>query len=503
MSRISNSNSVQKSFIVLCCVVLSCANSGRLVHAEESTLVDAVEKQDAKVIRVLLKQQSDVNATQADGMTALHWAVYQDDISMTKLLIKAGAKVQSENRYGVTPLSLACRNGNSEIILLLLENDADPNSSLQGGETALMTASRTGQIDAVKLLLDHGAKIEATEKKQQTALMWAAAEGNASVVDLLIKNGADINATLLSGYTPLLIAVRQGQKEAVKILLEAGVDVNEVMRPEKKPAKGVTRGTSALILAIENGHFELAVQLLEAGADPNDQHIGYAPLHVLSWVRKPDYGDNDAGNPSPVGSGNMTSLQFVKHLVKHGAEVNGKKNATGGGRGRFSKKGTTPFLCAAGTGDIDYMKTLVELGADPMIPNDSNTTPLLLAAGIGTGSSGDDAGTEPERLIAVQYLLELGADINAVDNNGETAMHGAAYKTMPKVVHLLAKSGADIKIWSQKSKQGRTPLSIAQGYRPGNFKPSYATVDAIKQVMIAQGVTPPPPPAKKPNNYSN
>ena len=126
----------------------------------------------------------------------------------------------------------------------------------------------------------------------------------------------------------------------------------------------------------------------------------------------------------------------------------------------------------------------------------------MIAAGIGSGSSGDEAGTEAESLEAVKFLLKLGADINAVDNNGETAMHGAAYKCLPLVVQFLADHGAEIKIWSKQSKHGRTPLSIAQGYRGGgNFKPSYETVEAISRVMISKGVTPPPPPAKQDGGY--
>ncbi len=166
--------------------------------------------------------------------------------------------------------------------------------------------------------------------------------------------------------------------------------------------------------------------------------------------------------------------------------------------GKFGKQGTTAFMCAAGTGDIALMRALLDLGADPMFPNDTGWTPLMMAAGMGTGSSGDSAGTEVECLEAVKLLIERGANVNAVDKNGETAMHGAAYKTMPSVVNYLSQRGADIKIWSKPSKNGRMPLWIAQGYRGGgNFKPSYETVAAIRKLMIAQGVTPPPPPKRK------
>jgi hypothetical protein len=113
----------------------------------------------------------------------------------------------------------------------------------------------------------------------------------------------------------------------------------------------------------------------------------------------------------------------------------------------------------------------------------------MTAAGLGTRSPGEDAGTEEEVLEAVQVALDHGADINAVDKNGETAMHGAAYKNLPEVVKFLAAKGIDV--WNTRNAHGWTPLTIARGYRFGNFKPSAVTVAAIEQVMLSAGVIPP------------
>src|SRR5205814_2063924 len=132
-------------------------------------------------------------------------------------------------------------------------------------------------------------------------------------------------------------------------------------------------------------------------------------------------------------------------------------------------------------------------GADPLIPNKDDCTALMAAAGIGTLAPDEEAGTEEECLAAAQYLLGLGAEVNTVDHNGETAMHGAAYKSLPKMVQFLADKGAKIDVWNRKDKYGWTPLMIAEGFRPGNFKPSAETVEAIHRVMRAAGVTPPPP----------
>lgn len=430
-----------------------------------------------------------------DAASNLHDAVYRDDVATVRQLLDKGANVKAANDYGVTPLSLACTNGNAEMAGLLLKAGADPNAALPSGETVLMTAARTGAPAAVKALLVSGAKVNATEEHGQTALMWAAAEGHANVVELLIEFGADFRARVPAGFTPLLFAVREGQAGSVRSLLKAGADINDTIKPLRPgatnlpPTARVPRpGTSALHLAVVNGHFELASMLLDAGADPNPIGPGYTPLHIITQVRKPGLGDND---PAPQGSGKMTSLEMVKKLVEKGADVNARMTRKINiGLTSLNTIGATPFLMAARTGDADLMRALAALGADPLIPNVDKSTPLMAAAGLGTRSPGEDAGTESEILEAVQVALELGNDINAVDSNGETAMHSAAYKNLPKVVEFLASKGASIEVWNKKNRFGWTPLTIAQGYRFGNYKPSPVTTAAFLRVMEAAGVKP-------------
>lgn len=478
----------QSGSFALVLVALVC---GSFAEAAETPLADAAEKSDHATVRQLLGQRLDVNQAQTDGMTALHWAVHHDDVELVKLLVSAKADVNAANRYGVKPLSLACTNGSEMVVALLLGAGADPNTTLRGNETVLMTAARTGKLGPVKALLARGANVNAKERHGQSALMWAAAEGHVRVIEALLQAGADFRAPLPSGFTPLLFAVREGRIDVVRVLLKAGADVNEGMQPRRSGSKAPARGTSPLILAVENGHFELAVALLEAGADPNDQRSGFTALHTLTWVRKPNRGDGDDGDPAPMGSGNLTSLQFVEKLVEHGAEVNVRLKRGASGRGILNRAGATPFLLAAVTADVPLMRTLVKLGADPRLPNVEHCTPLLAVAGVGTLAPGEEAGTEPEVLEAVALALELGNDVNAVDDNGETAMHGAAYKSLPKVVQLLADKGARIETWNRKNKYGWTPLMIAEGYRPGNFKPSSETLAALHRVMLAAGVAPP------------
>jgi ankyrin repeat protein len=481
--------------------------AGRAAHADPgSPLADAAEKKSHATVASLLEKGVDVNAPQEDGTTALHWAVYHDDLPLAARLIKAGANASAANLYDVRPLSLACTNGNAEIVELLLQAGADANAALRGGETPLMTAARTGKLGPVKVLLAHKADVNAKDRKGQTALMWAAADGHAPVVEALIAAGADFRTPLPSGFTPLHFAAREGRIGVVHVLLKAGADVQEPVRVKRPADRGPRDGTGALILAVENGHFELAVELLKAGADPNDQRAGFGALHMLSWVRKPDRGDGETGVPPPIGSGKVNSLEFVKKMAAHGADVNLPLRQGVPGRGILSTRGATPFLAACSTADLDLMRALLEVGADQKLANAEGSTPLLAATGIGLGAPEEAPGGEPEVLEAVELLLKLGADVNAVDDNGETAMHGAAYRNHPKVVQLLAAKGIKIDVWNRGSKQGYTPLMIAEGYRPRspiNFRPSKDTVAALHKVMIDAGVTPPtrlsPPGAPKPD----
>jgi uncharacterized protein len=290
--------------------------------------------------------------------------------------------------------------------------------------------------------------------------------------------------------TPLLLAVRQGKMEMVRLLLKSGADVNETLQipPGGRPAgpKPGRPGQSELHIAVENAHYELASMLLDSGADPNASGPGYTVLHAIPSVRKPSGGDND---PAPDGSGNMTSLELVRKLVAKGANINARMTKRiAFGLTSLNDIGATPFCMAALTADAELMRLFASLGADPKIPTADGATPLMVAAGLGTRSPGEDAGTDSEVVQAIAVALEFGNDPNVVDNNGETAIHGAAYKNVADAVRYLASHGANPDVWNQPNKHGWTPLTIAQGYRFGNFKPSPPTVQALLEVMKAQHV---------------
>jgi ankyrin repeat protein len=230
---------------------------------------------------------------------------------------------------------------------------------------------------------------------------------------------------------------------------------------------------------VESGHFQLALRLVELGADPNDQRSGFTPLHALTWVRRTERGDSPAGDPPPRGSGNVTSLQFAGRLVAMGADVNTRLQRGQKKKAKLTHEGATPYLLAAKNADLPLMKLFVELGADPMLTNVDGTNALMAAAGIGVVAVGEEPGTEPEVLAAAAYLLDFGFDINHKDDNGETAMHGAAYRLYPRVVEFLAAHGADPQVWDAKNNYGWTPTMIAHGKRPGSLKPSPETIAAL------------------------
>ena len=187
----------------------------------------------------------------------------------------------------------------------------------------------------------------------------------------------------------------------------------------------------------------------------------------------------------------MSSLDLVKKLAQHDADLNARMTSRAQvGVTALNMIGATPFLMAARSADAPLMRLLADLGADTRLTNQDGATPLIVAAGLGTHSPGEDPGSEAEVLEAVKLALALGNDINAVDNNGNTAMHGAAYKQVPAVVDFLAGAGADIKIWNQKNKQGWTPLRIAAGvFRGGMFRFSVPTADRFRATMTAAGVS--------------
>ncbi len=438
--------------------------------------MDAVEKGNSEAARSLLQEPIDVNATQADGATALHWAAHWNDLEIADLLIRAGANANAANDYGVTPLSLACTNASAAMTEKLLNAGANPNATLPTGETALMTWAWTGNAVAVKLLLARGADVNAKETRRgQTALMWALEQKHVEAVRVLVEGGADVRAKSRNGFTPLLFAAKQGDSESVRILLAAGANVNEGT-PIRNRAPGrraapiedetdpdVPDGVTPLLMASASGHEALALFLLEKGADPNAADgTGATALHyaVLKGMALIGAVSTKLAINTYVFRPNM--LDLIKALLARGANPNARlvrEPRLPGTTPRFSLIGSTPFLFATATGDISLMRLLVDSGANALLPTNKKTTALMVAAGLGNF---EDPTEEQKKMAleAARMLVELGADVNAVDEYGWTALHGAAYTGADAIVQFLADKGARL---DARDMFGQTPYSIAAG----------------------------------------
>ena len=471
-------------------IALIAFGGNSLLAEDQNSIVDAAKAQDLSSLRILLDSGENANSPDSDGSIALHWAVHSDSLEMTRLLIRAGSDVNAKNRYEVAALSLAANNGNPDMVKMLLEAGAFANTVMAENESVLMTASRTGVREVVSLLIEAGANVNARESwRGQTALMWAAAEGNLEVLELLVSEGAEVSARSDKGFTPLLFAAREGETKIVQSLIASGALANEALPAreavvtENGMSSAAQTGMNPLLLAMGSAHFETAALLLELGADPNAAPLGWAPIHQVTWIRKA--GQAGSNNQAPQGSGQLGSLEFTRMLVEAGADINAKVSQRPPvGVSDLNMRGGTAFLLAARTADVDLMRLLVDLGADPHVPNDDLSTPLMVAAGLGTGAPGEDPGTEEEALEAVKFAMSLGGDINAVDAKGNTAMHGAAYKHLPSVVSYLYEQGAEISIWNQENEIGHTPLLIAEGIHRGmNIVSSSVTESAIRKIL--------------------
>jgi ankyrin repeat protein len=249
-----------------------------------------------------------------------------------------------------------------------------------------------------------------------------------------------------------LFAVRAGHIPAVRALLDEGANANDA----------VSDGTGALTLAILNAHFELAALLLERGADANAAAPGWTPLHQLAWTRRPNFGRPP---PPPVPTGNLDSLTLARKLLDEGADPNARqrREPRDNNRNDLNRIGATPFFLAAKAADLDFMRLLVEYGADPLLPNVDGTTPLMAAAGVGLYKLGESPGTNEEALAAVKLTCELGAGVNTIDANGDTAMHGAALRGANDIVRYLIDKGIKREYITTKNKRDWSPLVIADG----------------------------------------
>jgi len=443
------------------------------VRKVSGELVEAVKSQSYDRLRVLLEETVDVDDVQGDGTTALHWAVHRNDLQALDLLLEAGADVNAANTLGATPIWLASINGDRSVVSRLLKGGANPNTSLLMGETPLMSAARSGGIDTVNLLLRWGADVDLAEyERGQTALMWAAAQGHVDVVLALVAGGADLHARTRvwyqlentagntnpignfrmahGGSTALLFAARNGDVATARSLIEAGANVDDVS----------ASGTSALVISAHSGHESLALYLVNQGADPNADLAGYTALHAAVLRGQ-----------SPL----------VRALLANGADIEAVVQKGTPGR-RFSADfsirhqavGANAFWLAAKYGELGILEMLLQGGADPFVMPVSGVSSLQAAMGRSAipqenrrnrvGVPRPDRGLHEDLVLRLaEVVLDLGVDVNAVDQRGDTALHDAVRNGWESVVKLLAVRGADL---GARNERDQTALALAETLQP-------------------------------------
>lgn len=466
-------------YVVLLLLVFS--GSVSVASTPSSPLIDAARRNDAETAAKLIQRGNNVNQTMTDGTTALHWAVYNGNHALVEQLIKAGANVNVKNDYGSSPMSEAAVIADAGIIKTLLKAGADVESPTLEGQTALMTVARTHHIDAAKLLIKAGADVNAREQwRNQTALMWASAQSQPEMVKLLIKYGADANARseirhwerLVTaeprpqnrppgGFTPLLLAAREGCAPCAHELVKGGADIN-LVNPD---------GITPLLMSTLNARWDVASALIKDGADVNRWDMwGRAPLYsTIDYSTVPR-----GGRPDRPSLDKTTPVDVAAMLLKAGANPNMQLKlfppyrSLGADRGGDSMLtvGTTPLIRAAKGDDVPMVKLLLDYGADPNLKNWPGHRPITAVAGLGSTTIDTRARfrNEQEGIETAKLLLAAGADINASDDDGRRAIHGAAMWGWNDFIQFLIDNGADL---NAKDNYGMTALDTAMGHSGG------------------------------------
>jgi ankyrin repeat protein len=464
----------------------------------------AAQKGDAELVGMLLSAGANVRATtRLGGYTALHLASQAGHARVVAALLTSGAPADLKTVTGASPLMLAARSGSVETAARLIENGADVNArESTHGQTPLMVAAGLDRADVVTLLLARGA--DAAVASNVVDLNALTAPVDFDPVRGTVEQGGPIATNrpkevpgftrpyryneligAQGGLTALHFAARQGAARSVTALLDGGASVN-------LPSPGDQ--ATPLLVAIINGHFDIAADLLARGADSNlvsDAGVGplYATLNV-QWAPIAAY-------PQPRAhlQQSRTYLGMMQLLLDRGADPNQRlKRKVWYSSYNFDQSsvdeiGATPFWRAAYAADVEAMKMLVASGADttittikplarrfpgeggedrsglpPMPLGGPNVTPLQAAAGVGYGfgfAANSHHYAETGMLPAVKYLVEeIGVDVNAVDADGNSAVHHAAARgDNAMILYLVAKGAVVTKV----NRAGQSTVDMANG----------------------------------------
>lgn len=494
--------------------LLTLAVLAALASQAQADLIADARAMNLDAVNAAIREDANVNARMPDGTTALHWAAYNGQLALVDLLIESGADVNARNDYGSSPMSEAAVRGDVDILKALLDAGADVESPTLEGQTALMSVVRTPHLDAANLLIEQGANVNAVETwRGQTALMFASAQSQPAMVELLLEHGANPNAVSkieewerqvtaeprpqmrpLGGFTALIFAAREGCAPCAQALVDGGAKLDQVD----------PNGITPLLSATLNARWDVAKVLIDAGADVNRWDMwGRAPLYSTVDYNTVPRG----GRPDRPSLDETTPVDIAALLLERGANPNMQLKlfppyrSLGNDRGGDSMLtiGTTPLIRAAKAGDVPMVKLLLEHGALPELKNSVGYTPMLAVSGLGSSTIDIRARfrIEANGIETAQLLLAAGADINAGDATGRRPVHGAALWGWNEFIKFAVANGADV---NAADNGGFTALDVAMGKSGAQNRAGGVVNEVTAGVLLELGavagtpVAPPPGP---------
>jgi ankyrin repeat protein len=414
----------------------------------------AVYRVDEELVKSLLARGAKADVVNAYGSSPLSEAVRVANVNLVGMLLDAGADANRANDDGETPVMLAARTGAVKVAELLVQHRANVNARERfRDQTALMWAAAESHPDMVAFLISKGAAVNARAKAND----WPNQ----------MTSEPRVQYRPTGGLTPLLYAARSGCRPCVEALLKAGADI-DLPNPD---------GMTPLMMAIDNSHYEVARYLLDHAANPHTwDWWGRTPLYVVVNMR----GGPDS-NPGPREPASLDLVHALLNAgVNANHQLNMLQPGRNGNSGRFKddllNTGATPLLRAAQTFDNEVVRALLDHRALVDLPNAMGVTPLMAAAGIGTrtGQSvlgpGPPADVEARSIETTDILIKAGANVNArvmdttsltariartstmTNREGQTALFFAAQSGRVAVVRFLLDNGADVNAMGDSAK---------------------------------------------------
>lgn len=244
------------------------ANPNEFSAEHESPVVHAINADDDRALRLLLKAGGNANLLQHDNASTPVTIALQAGYEMPlSLLLTSGGDANLPLPSGATPMSIATQSGDTGMMTLLLAAGGDPNQVGEGDSTPVYQAAQQESTDAFRLLLDYKGDVNHSKKDGTTLVFKAAAQDDARALRALLDARGDANGTRDGGSTPAFAATESGGTAALELLLQARADASHV----------ADDGVSPVSVAAGLSHAEALCLLIAAGGDPSLARAAQAP----------------------------------------------------------------------------------------------------------------------------------------------------------------------------------------------------------------------------------